>query len=144
MGRHSDRTAEKRKNGRRDPVPKMLRFRKGDWLAIAAVLLAAAALTLGFGLHAAAADSVTVEIRLDGELLYSQPLTQDGVYTVKGDYTNTVTIQDGRVAVTHSDCPGSDCVNSGWCDGAGQAIICLPNRMEIRLTGSSDVDIIVG
>ena len=121
-----------------------LSFRKGDWLAIAAVLLAAAALTLGFGLHAAAAENIMVEVRLDGVLVYSQPLTQNGVYTVEGDYTNTVTVQDGRVAVTASDCPGSDCVHSGWAGEAGRAIICLPNRMEIRLTGSSDVDIIVG
>ena len=57
---------------------------------------------------------------------------------------HTVTVQDGRVAVTASDCPGSDCVHSGWAKDAGRAIICLPNRMEIRLTGSSDVDVIVG
>lgn len=121
-----------------------LTFRRGDWLAIGFVLLLAVFLTVGFALHAAAAEDVTVEIRLDGALVHSQPLTQDGVFTVEGEYTNTVTIQDGRVAVTASDCPGSDCVHSGWAKDAGRAIICLPNRMEIRLTGSSDVDVIVG
>ena len=121
-----------------------LTFRRGDWLAIGLVLLAALLLTVGFALHAAAAQDVTVEVRLDGVLVHSQPLTQDGVYTVRGDYNNTVTVQDGRVSVTASDCPGSDCVHSGWAKGAGRAIICLPNRMEIRLTGSSGVDAVVG
>ena len=121
-----------------------LTFRRGDWLAIGFVLLLAAVLTVCFALHAAAAENITVEIRLDGTLVYSQPLEQDGVYTVEGEYTNTVTVRDGRVAVTASDCPGSDCVHSGWAKDAGRAIICLPNRMEIRLTGSSDVDAIVG
>ncbi len=124
--------------------PLRLSFRKGDWLAIAAVLLAALALTVGFAMHAAAVESIDVEIRLDGVLVHSQPLLQDGVFTVEGEYTNTVTVRDGRVAVTASTCPGSDCVHSGWCAEAGRAIICLPNRMEIRLTGASDVDIIVG
>lgn len=121
-----------------------LTFRRGDWLAIGFVLLLAAVLTVGFALHAAAAQEVAVEIRLDGVLVHSQPLTQDGVFTVEGEYTNTVTVQDGRVAVTASDCPGSDCVHSGWAQEAGRAIICLPNRMEIRLTGSSGVDAVVG
>jgi hypothetical protein len=75
-------------------------------------------------------------------------LSKDGVCRVScfedEQRPHTVTVQDGRVAVTASDCPGSDCVHSGWAKDAGRAIICLPNRMEIRLTGSSDVDVIVG
>lgn len=122
-----------------------LRFCKGDWIAIAAVVLFAAVLASAFALHAAAAAGVTVEVRLDGELLFSCPLEQDAVYTVQGDYTNTVTVRDGKAAVTASDCPGADCVHSGWIDAAGRAVICLPNRMELRLAGAAeDVDIIVG
>ena len=44
------------------------------------LLLVAVLLTVGFALHAAAAQDVTVEVRLDGVLVHSQPLAQDGVY----------------------------------------------------------------
>ena len=120
-----------------------LTFRRGDWLAIGFVLLLAVFLTVGFALHAAAAEDVTVEIRLDGALVHSQPLTQDGVFTVEGDYTNTVTVRDGKIAVTHSDCPTNDCVYMGWLEHGG-AIVCLPNGVEIRIVGSQDIDFVVG
>lgn len=122
-----------------------LRFCAGDWFAVAAVVLLAAAIAIGFALHAAASPQVTVEVRLDGELLFTCPLEEDAVYTVEGDYANTVTVRDGKAAVTASDCPGADCVHSGWIGAAGRAVICLPNRMELRLVGAADdVDIIVG
>ena len=60
---------------------------------------------------------------------------------------NTVTVENGKIAITASTCPGSDCVHSGWAHRAGQAIICLPNRVEIRLigtAGSGDIDAVAG
>lgn len=113
---------------------------------MALILLAAAGLSLLLALRAAGADTVTVEIRRDGELLQSVPLTRDGTYTVEGDYQNVVVVRDGAVWVEESTCPGADCVHSGPIRDAGRAIVCLPNRVEIRLVGGapSDVDMVVG
>ena len=123
-----------------------LRFRKGDLLAAALVLLLAAALTVWLAVQAAAVDTAAAQIYLGGELVAELPLDRDGTYEVEGDYHNTVTVKDGKVAVTHSDCPGGDCLHSGWISTAGRSIVCLPNRMEIRLEGveSDGVDIVIG
>ena len=58
-----------------------------------------------------------------------------------GDYTNTVRVEGGKIAIVQSTCPGSDCVHSGWMDTAGQAIVCLPNKVIVRIEGgASQVD----
>ena len=60
-------------------------------------------------------------------------------------YTNRIEIKDGKVFITESDCPGEDCVHSGWISEGGRSIVCLPNRVEIRIEGEteSEVDFIV-
>lgn len=58
----------------------------------------------------------------------------------------TVIVEDEAVWVESSGCPGQDCVHSGRIYTSGQVIVCLPNRVEIRLVGGvpSDVDMVVG
>ncbi len=121
-----------------------LRFRRGDLLALALVLALAAALAFALAVQAAPA-AATVQIYLDGRLAAELPLNRDTVYHADGRYHNTITIRDGTVAVTASDCPGGDCTRSGAVSAAGRSIVCLPNRMELRLVGgaSDGVDVVV-
>ncbi|MBQ8917117.1 MAG: NusG domain II-containing protein, partial [Oscillospiraceae bacterium] len=49
-----------------------------------------------------------------------------------------------RACIAQSTCPGEDCVHSGWISSPGRSVVCLPNRVEIRITGSSEVDFVVG
>ena len=121
-----------------------LRFQKGDFLAIAAVLALAAAVFALF-LPARNTDAAVVEIYRNGERLRAFPLNVDRQFTVEGDYTNVVTISGGKVAITESSCPGGDCVSCGWVSSAGRSIVCLPNGVEIRIVGAqSEVDFVVG
>ena len=120
-----------------------LRFQKGDAAAIAGVLLLAVVVFSLF-LPGSKTDAACAEIRLDNELVQTLPLHTPGEFTVAGDYTNTITVRDGAIAVTDSDCPGGDCVGCGWIDSTGRSIVCLPNRMEIRIVGAeTDVDFVV-
>ena len=115
-----------------------LTFRKGDWLAVAAVVLAAV-LTAVLLLPTLKANSGDfARIYRNGELIREVPLSVDQTFRIRGDYTNTVTVRDGQIAVTHSDCPTNDCVRQGWRQDGG-SIICLPNGVEIRLSGGTDL-----
>ena len=121
-----------------------LRFQRSDLLAFALVILIAAAVFICFLPGSGDAPGGTVEIYREGALVKSYPLSQEVVMEVSGDYTNIVTISGGRAAITESDCPGGDCVHSGWISTAGRSIVCLPNRVEVRITGASgDVDFAV-
>ena len=86
-----------------------------------------------------------MEIRQDGELIRSLPLAGEETITVTGDYENVVTIRDGKVWMASSTCPGEDCVHAGPISAPGRSIVCLPNRVEIRLVGGDGgVDMVVG
>ena len=107
--------------------------------AILAVCGALSLLLLGPGQEAA-----YVEIRSEGELLYTLPLAVDRQLEIVSEHgVNVVTIQDGRVAVTQADCPDGYCMARGFCSGGAQ-IVCLPNRLVLSFTGESDVDFVVG
>lgn len=121
-----------------------LRFQKGDLLAVVATLLLAAAVFFLFLPRESGAPAVA-EIYLDGQLIYQLPLDTPAEVEVSGDYHNTVTVRDGKISVTASDCPGEDCVHSGAVGTSGRSIVCLPNRLEIRVVSApGDVDFVVG
>jgi hypothetical protein len=101
--------------------------------------------TIPFLMTPAAADRA--EIYSQGELLYTLDLSVDKTVTVSTTEggNNTITVRDGKIAVTASDCSGNDCVSCGWLDHPGQSIVCLPNGLEIRVLGiGGDVDFVVG
>lgn len=121
-----------------------LRFQKGDMLAIAGIVLLAA-LVFALFLPKEASPAACAEIYQDGKLLKTVPLTVDQEFTVTGRYRNAVTIRDGKIAVSQSDCPGGDCVHCGWINSTGRSIVCLPNGLEIRVVAKiGNVDFAVG
>ena len=113
-----------------------LRFCKWDIAPIAAV--AALAVAVFFLFLPAKAPAQVAEVYQDGALLTRLPLSQNATFRVEGAYTNVITVRDGRVAVTESDCPGGDCKACAWLSSAG-SIVCLPNGVEIRLSGGTDL-----
>ena len=112
----------------------ILRFRPADALVILCVLLLAGASLVPF-LRNAAVEPATVEVWQNGVLTRPIPAMSQLTFDISGDYTNTVTVAYDNVAVTHSDCPTQDCVHTGWISYTGQTIVCLPNGVEVRLTG---------
>lgn len=121
-----------------------LRFRKGDFLAIAIVAVLAVLVALCF-LPKGSDSPVQAQIYQSGDLIMTVPLEEDASFTITGKYTNVITVADGRIAVSASDCPGEDCVHSGAIHSSGRSIVCLPNSVEIRIVNAqSDVDFVVG
>lgn len=121
-----------------------LRFQKGDLVAIAAVLMLAVAVLVAF-LPGQDDAQAQVEIYRNGQRVKTLPLSQDDSFTLEGDYTNLIVVENGRVRVAESTCPGKDCVHSGSIGAAGRSLVCLPNGVEIRIVGKADgVDFAVG
>ena len=116
-------------------------FGKWDMLAVAGVLLLAAVV---FVLFLPKGEAAYAQIYQDGKLIKTVLLSEDQSITVQGRYRNTVTVRDGKIAVTASDCPGEDCVHCGWLDSAGRSVVCLPNGLEIRVVTGGEVDFVVG
>ena len=84
------------------------------------------------------------EIWSGGELKYTLELSKDTEVTVQTQRgTNTITVRDGKIAVTAADCPDHYCMERGYRNGGGQ-IVCLPNRLVIKFVGSQSVDGVAG
>ena len=125
-------------------ILKSLRFRKGDFFAIA-IVIALAVLVAFLFLPSGNAGPVMAQVYQNGELIKTLSLEQNTVLEITGKYTNTVTVSGGEIAITASDCPGADCVHSGPIQTCGRSIVCLPNGVEIRVVNAqSDVDFVVG
>ena len=86
-----------------------------------------------------------VVIYREGEKIQEIPLNVDTEVLIQNDYTNKLIVKDKKVAIEESDCPGMDCVHSGAISGKGRSLVCLPNRVEVRIEGEidSEVDFIV-
>ena len=121
-----------------------LNFAKGDILAILAVVIMAVLVMAAYIPGKDASGNSVVQIWKDGKLVRENALDAQARIEISGEYLNIVTIENGRAAISESDCPGADCVHSGWISEPGRSIVCLPNRVEVRITGASEVDFAVG
>ena len=121
-----------------------LRFQKGDLLAVAIVAVIAIAVMLCF-LPGSNDSAACAQIYLNGELVKTLSLQEDQIFHVEDQYCNEITVANGAIAFTGSDCPGQDCVHSGSIHSTGRSLVCLPNGVEIRVVSDeADVDFVVG
>lgn len=86
-------------------------------------------------------EAAMAEIYSHGELVTTLSLSVDQEITVDGH--NTITVKDGKIAVTWADCPDGYCMDRGFCDRGGD-IVCLPNRLVISFVGPQEIDAVVG
>ena len=121
-----------------------------DALAAAFVLALAALVAFGFYGRSDSQGPLTATISLDGESI--------GVYTLTGmreelllmpeglPYPLTIRLTSDGAEVSESSCPSLDCQHTGHISRSGESIICLPNKLVIRLSGGSDdgVDAVLG
>lgn len=111
-------------------------------LILAGVLVVCAAMSVWILLPGA--DAQRIEIISEGKVLYTLSLAIDQTVTVTTVLgSNTVTIEDGAVAVTAADCPDHYCMQRGWCP-SGTDIVCLPHRLVIRFLGAQEIDGVAG
>ena len=119
-------------------------------------LAASAALTLS---HGEAGSGAKVIIESGGDLYARYPLAEDRTVIVPApkqnavdalaadlgntacvqyDYSNVVVISGGTVSVTEASCKNQVCVKHGAISRPGESIVCLPNRMVVRIENSSE------
>lgn len=122
-----------------------LSFCKGDVIVISFVIMLAILIGVVFWMKTGTEQGNVVAVYQEGEKIHELSLDKDTEVLIENDYTNKLIVRDKKVAIVESDCPGRDCVHSGWISGKGRSLVCLPNRVEIRIEGDvdSEVDFIV-
>lgn len=107
-----------------------------DRRIIITVLIAALLIWMGLSVVSRfdAGESVTVNV--NGVDVDRLPLRGSQVVTktVRGAIGNsTFEISGGRVRMVSSDCPDKVCEKMGWIERPGQVIVCLPNRVILKV-----------
>ena len=122
-----------------------LTFCKGDAVIIFLVILLAIFIGVLFVMNTGTGQGTTICVYQDGIKIQELPLREDTEVLIQNIYTNKLAVKEEKAAIVESDCPGMDCVHSGWISGKGRSLVCLPNRVEIRIEGEEDseVDFIV-
>ena len=115
---------------------------RADLVLILGLLLLGAVAFLVLRLFSS--HGVYAEVRVNGELAGSYPLSEDGEYRI-ADGRNLLVIEDGAAYMKEADCPDRVCVRTGKISRAGESILCLPNRVEVGFVGGdADVDFGIG
>ncbi len=83
----------------------------------------------------------TVEVRVEGELIYSGSLSVDKEIEIDG--VGKVIIYNNSVCIIESTCTEHLCEAQGYISRAGERIICLPNKLVISISGESEFDVMV-
>lgn len=123
----------------------------GDKLVLGLLLIVFAASGLYITwLNNTRGDQLIATVQSDGTVVREIDLSsvvepyQFQVEDGRGGY-NIVAVERGRIRVSEADCPEQVDVRQGWISQPHQTIVCLPNRLVIRLNakGPSDIDFIV-
>lgn len=122
----------------------MLRKLKwGDLVIIAAVLAAAGALAALLAFQAAG-DRLYAEVWQDGVQLARIELTDTTEQEIDLDGHNLILLSGKTARMAQADCRDQVCVRTGTLTRAGQAAVCLPHKVVLKLVGGkSEVDAIV-
>ena len=106
-----------------------------DAIVIASLLLLSLVVLLL--VNATKKEGAAAEVTLNGKVVAEYPLSLDATYTLNGG-TNILTVKDGVAYMTYSECPDHTCENTGKIKYVGEQIVCLPNKLTVKIVGSSD------
>lgn len=109
--------------------------------AIAAVALASLALFLALG-----EPGATVVVTVDGVEIGRYPLATPREVAIpsEGGGYNLLIIRDGEAFIREASCPDGLCADHRPISRVGESILCLPNKVAVRVEGETDdeVDVI--
>ena len=107
-----------------------------DVIVIASLLLVSALFFLITALNRD--EGAYAEITVDGEVVGKYPLEINATYKLNGG-TNELTIENGMAYMTYSTCPDHTCEDARRkAHYVGQTIVCLPNKVSVKILGVSD------
>jgi hypothetical protein len=114
-------------------------MKKWDFIIIAIVLLAGLGSWLLLRGDSSNPADRQVEIHVDGVLTNTVSLSENQeipIVSTKGH--NLLRIRDGSAWIVKADCASQTCVHTGRKSVAGSMIVCLPNRVVVKILGQPE------
>lgn len=84
------------------------------------------------------------EVYYEDELVLTIDLNVDGEYTVDGELGDVVLeVKDRKIRVKSENSPKNICSKEGFIGDSSRTLICLPNKIIVKIVGESEIDGVV-
>lgn len=108
----------------------------GDKILIAMLLILGISSAFAINVKQLPGEMCSVEV--SGKIVHQLKLSEEQNISVEGALgTTTIQIKNKKIRVTHSACPEKICVNTGWISKVGQIIVCVPNKVVLKINGEN-------
>ena len=115
---------------------------RSDLKIIAFIILLA--LVLYLGLNLMKKEGNIASIYYEDDLLITVDLNIDKEYVVSGQLGDVILeVQNGKIRVKEENSPRHLCSLQGYTNSSSKPIICLPNKIIIKVSNVSDIDGVV-
>lgn len=111
-------------------------FGRNDLFLILGIFAAAVLMLAAYSRYMSHADTPMLEITVDNQLFGTYDLKHDALIRIKD--TNVCEIKDGTVRMLSASCPDQICVRSLPITEKGGSIVCLPNRVVLKIVHTRD------
>ncbi|MCR4669252.1 MAG: NusG domain II-containing protein [Clostridia bacterium] len=118
-------------------------MRKAD-IILLVILLVLCACSAVFAFRSGSAGDKAV-VTCGGEIYGTYPLSEDREIIIENaGHINKITINDGQVQMTEASCQNQICVKHGAISKDNETIVCLPNRVVVRIESEGgDYDAVI-
>ncbi len=118
----------------------MKKMKIGDFIVIGIILVLSLSIYFVTTKKTINSNDKSVQIIVDGKIYKEFPLTnQNKSITIDTKYGhNIVKIEDGYAYMYESNCSDKICIHMGKIKDAGDNIICLPNRVLVKIVADND------
>ncbi len=115
---------------------------KADKTLIMIVLGFSLLVYLSFSLINQKHSALIAEISVNGQVISTidldRPPSEHMIYITGPLGKSVAEIRKGAIRMKFSPCPNHYCMQSGWINRAGQSIVCIPNRIIIKIIANND------
>ncbi|MFR9070710.1 NusG domain II-containing protein [Paraclostridium tenue] len=119
-------------------------MKKNDFFLILLVLVVIVA-ALAFNYFKQSNEGDKIVIYVDNKVYKEIPINKKEELTIKTENGyNKIKVHDGGVEVSEASCPDDICVKTGFIKKSNQSIVCIPNKVSIKIVSNekNDIDII--
>lgn len=109
-------------------------MKKKDFILIFTILIVVAS-AFGINHFVNTKSGENIEIYVDNKLYKTYSIDDNEEIKIKSkEGYNIVKIHDHGVQITDASCPDKVCVHSGFITKPSESIVCLPNRVHVKIT----------
>jgi hypothetical protein len=107
------------------------------WIILIGAVLALS-LTAAAWQFSRSSDGRYAEVLQNGVLIRTVELSKDQEFTVtaSGGAYNKIRVKDGKIAVVEASCPDKICIHQGAVSSSAKTIVCLPNKLVIKVVAT--------